>query len=85
MQCRRAQIYEQRSNSVRIILTRLYEPIADPMHAMSFNGELECVYAVFVYFFYLWKNDHNYNYNYTLQLYYRLVLYFIMINVYILL
>ena len=29
-----------------------------------------------------WKDDHNYNYN--LQLYLRLVLYFIMFNVYVL-
>ena len=31
--------------------------------------------------FYLYKDDHNYNYNF--KLYYRLVLYFIMINIYI--
>ena len=40
------------------------------------------VCMLYLFIFYLGKDDHTYNYN--LQLYYRLVLYFIMINVYIL-
>ena len=42
-----------------------------------------CVYVVVCFFYFLFvKDDHNCNYNF--KLYYRFVLYFIMINVYIL-